>query len=75
MAASTYLSLVIDEVIEATLDFLSRSMEFDFDLFPIENESDKMLFIDVPQLRSPEYFSRFKSRLFLKLVEKFSMNA
>lgn len=64
----TYLSLVIDDVIEATLDFLSRSIEFDLDL-PIENESDNMLFIDVPQLRSPEYFSRFKSRLFLKLIE------
>lgn len=61
----TYLSLVIDDVIEATLDFLSRSIEFDLDRLPIENESDNMLFIEVPQLRS-EYFSRFKSRLFLK---------
>lgn len=69
MSAHTYLSLVKDEVIEATLDFRSRSMEFDFDLFPIENESDNMLFMEVPQLRSPEYFSRFKSRLFLKLLE------
>lgn len=65
MLRFSYLSLVIDDVIEATLDFLSRSIEFDLDLFPIEKESDNMLFIEVPQLRSPEYFSRFKSRLFL----------
>lgn len=65
MLRFSYLSLVIDDVIEATLDFLSRSIEFDLDRFPIEKESDNMLFIEVPQLRSPEYFSRFKSRLFL----------
>lgn len=70
MTRPTYLSLVIDDVIDATLDFRSRSIEFDFDRFPIENESDSMLFIDVPQLNSPEYFSRFKSRLFLTYKNK-----